>query len=302
MKRIIIKVSGLLLFLMINMTMFGKVITDDSGKTIDITKPYKRIISLYGAHTEVLVAIGAKENLIGVEKNSQVKTLPQYSYRDSIERFLKANPDLVLIRPMIRSRYRRLIKGLEDAGITVLTIKPTKFEDLENYWNLLGLISGHQKESSQYVENFRKEVDKLEKISKNTPLSEVKTVFFEARHKGLKTASNKSIPAFIFHILNIDSLASDIEANKRKSTVVSYPRELLISKGETIDIYITQRGAMNKVTKEEIEKTSGFESIRAVREGNILIVDEKEISRPTMKLIDGAKKLGKMVYPKYFKK
>ena len=44
----------------------GQTVIDQAGRRIRIAKPFERIISLYGAHTENLFALGAGSCVIGV--------------------------------------------------------------------------------------------------------------------------------------------------------------------------------------------------------------------------------------------
>jgi len=57
---------------------------------------------------------------------------------------------------------------------------------------------------------------------------------------------------------------------------------------------------MNHVTLRRIKEEGGFEAIKAVREGNIFIIDEKIVSRPTMRLLDGIYEIGRFLYPSVF--
>ncbi|MCP4692465.1 MAG: ABC transporter substrate-binding protein, partial [Desulfobacterales bacterium] len=103
-------------------------VTDQAGRRIAVEKPYQRIISLYGAHTENLFALGLDKEIIGVSKN-EVHPLaalkkPVFSYHDDAERFLAARPDLVLVRPMIDRGYPQLTARLEKSGIAVVSLQP----------------------------------------------------------------------------------------------------------------------------------------------------------------------------------
>lgn len=275
-------------------------IISESGKIVDLTKPHTRIISLYGAHTDVLVSIGAKENLIGVEKSSSDLGIEVFSFKDSVEKFISAKPDLILVRPMIRDRFSGLIRSLNNANITVVTIKPTKFEEIDNYWITLGKLSGHENESVQYIKDFYIDLAELKNKADSIPIEKRKTVFFEARHKNNQTTSLEGIPSYILKVLNIENIAYDAVPTKKGSSVANFPKELLLSRGEKIDIYISQYGAMNRSTIDIIKKAAGYSAIRAVRENKIYIIDEYDVSRPTGGLLEGIKKIGHIVYPKYF--
>ena len=90
-------------------------IKDQAGRSVIVARPFERIISLYGAHTENLYALAAGDAVIGVARSDSyppaVRQKPVFSYHDGLERFLAAAPDLVLIRPMIDRGYAPLIQG-----------------------------------------------------------------------------------------------------------------------------------------------------------------------------------------------
>jgi len=299
MKKIIV----ILAMILIGISSFASDLIGENGKKIDLSKPHTRIISLYGAHTEVLNSIGATENLIGIDKNSEKLNLDikVFSYKDNIEKFLEAKPDLVLIRPMIRDRYKGLVKGLVNAGIPVLTIQPTKFSELDEYWITLGKISGHEKSAIEYTNNFHKELDEVIAIAKTIPKNERKVAYFESIHKSQRTTSPNGMPATIFEMLNIENVAYDATPTRAGSAVAHFDKEKLISRGAKIDVYIAQYGAMNKPTIEMIKKAPGYGAIKAVKNGEIYIVSE-DVSRPTAGIIEGIKHIGKIVYPKYYGK
>ncbi|UUV17020.1 ABC transporter substrate-binding protein [Fusobacteria bacterium ZRK30] len=296
----IMKLLSIFIF-MINLCFASnKEIISESGQKVDLTTPHTRIISLYGAHTDVLVNIGAEENLVGVDKSNAGLGIEVFSYKDSVEKFISAKPDLILIRPMIRDRFSGLIRSLKNANLTVVTIKPTKFEELDNYWLTLGKLSGHEKEAIQYTDDFHMNLAVLKKKADSIPSNERKTVFFEARHKTNQTTSLDGIPAYILGVLDIENIAYDAIPAKKGSSVADFPKELLLARGEKIDVYLAQYGAMNRPTVDIIKKAPGYKAIRAVREDEIYIIDEYSVSRPTNGLLDGIKEIGHVVYPKYF--
>ena len=63
-------------------------------------KTYKRIISLYSAHTENLASLGAMEQIIGISRSDnfppEVLSKKRFSYREDPERFIAEQPDLFL--------------------------------------------------------------------------------------------------------------------------------------------------------------------------------------------------------------
>ena len=89
---------------------------DQSGKRIVVAKPFKRIISLYAAHTENLFSLGLDREIIGVSRGEvfppQTQSKAVFSYHDGVEKYMAAQPDLVLVRPMISSGIPSLSRRL----------------------------------------------------------------------------------------------------------------------------------------------------------------------------------------------
>ncbi len=109
-------------------------VIDQSGRKIVVDKPYNRIISLYGAHTENLFSLGLDQEIIGVTRHesypARALTKPVFSYHDDPEKFLAARPDLVFVRPMIDRGYPQFVTRLEKSGIAVVSLQPATVSEM----------------------------------------------------------------------------------------------------------------------------------------------------------------------------
>ncbi|MCI5165671.1 MAG: hypothetical protein D3903_06135, partial [Candidatus Electrothrix sp. GM3_4] len=98
----------------------GEPIIDNDGRVIQPNTSYRRIISLYAAHTRNLIDMGAETQIVAIGRSDkQLPALPQLSFRDDPERLLALKPDLVLIRPMLSRSYPQMVELLEANGVTV---------------------------------------------------------------------------------------------------------------------------------------------------------------------------------------
>lgn len=260
---------------------------------------YTRIISLYSAHTENLLEMGAKDRLVGVSRSDAEKLphLPLFSYHDGTERFLAAQPDLVLVRPMIERGYPGLLQSLRRHGIQVVSLQPKTMQEMLAYWRELGRLSGKKAAAGAMVTRFLAEAAAIRSVTKG--ISPKKQVFFEAMHPKLRTFSPGSLPVFVLKSAGGIPVADDALPS-RGSNIARYGKERLLAKGETIDVYLAQRGRMNRVTREEILSEPGFSLIRAVREKEIYFVEEALVARPTPALISGMRKIAGILYPGQF--
>jgi iron complex transport system substrate-binding protein len=73
-----------------------------------------------------------------------------------------------------------------------------------------------------------------------------------------------------------------------------------LARAAEIDVYLAQSGTMNQTSVDLIKAESGFHAIRAVKANQIYIVDERLVSRPTLRLLDGIFEIGKVLYPDDF--
>lgn len=274
---------------------------DQNGREIHVASPFKRIISLYAAHTENLFALGAGDAVIGVSRSESYppKALqrPRFSYHDDPEKFLAARPDLVLIRPMIDRGYFQLVSRLEKSGITVVSVQPGTVEEMYRYWRILGMLTGKDAAAGDMAARFQAETAAIRK--KTAPITPKKRVYFEAIHRRMKTFSQDSMAIFALETAGGVNVAADAEPS-RGTNIANYGKEKILSHAHEIDVYIAQHGAMNQPTVEEIRNEPGFNIIKAVREGDIHIIDEEIVSRPTMRLIEGIRTIGNMLYPDRF--
>jgi len=273
-------------------------IVDQAGRRVDVRLPFKRIISLYGGHTENLFALGLDAEITGVSRNevypAKALAKPVFSYHEDPEKFMAAKPDLVLIRPMIDRGYPQLVKRLEENSITVVSLQPGTVDEMFLYWEILGRLTGKQEKAAEMIAYFKKEVRKIRSLT--VPISPKKRVYFEAIHRRMKTFSPEAMAIFVLESSGGINVARDAEP-VRGTNIAFYGKEKILSHAGQIDAFIAQNGAMNRPTRTLLKNEPGFSAIKAIRDDQILIIDEMIVSRPTLRLILGVRKIGHFLYP-----
>lgn len=272
----------------------ANVVTDAGGRKIRVDAPFTRIISLYGAHTRNLETLGLDDEIIGICPMDQWTGKPVFSYHNGLEKFLAARSDLVLIRPMIDRAYTALVKGMERAGIVVVSLQPGSVGQMFDYWLALGTLTGKVHQARQMVSTFKEEIAGIRAVTRAIP--DKKQVYFEAIHSRMKTFTPGSMAIFALETAGGVNLAQDAPS-VRGTNIAFYGKERILSHAHEIDVFLAQKGAMNQPTMEMIKGEPGFDVIRAVKENQIFIVDEKIVSRPTMDLIKGIHTIADMLYP-----
>jgi len=279
----------------------GQTVIDQAGRSISVPKPFERIISLYGAHTENLFALGAGHFVIGVSPHDdfppEAWQKPVFSYHDDPEKFLAARPDLVLVRPMIDRGYPQFVQRLEKSGIAVVSLQPGTVEEMLTYWEILGLLVGRRDQAVAMAARFRQAVSQIRSLT--DAVTPRKRVYFEAIHDKMKTFSPDSMAVFALEAAGGINVARDAQP-VRDTNIAAYGKERILAQASEIDVFLAQSGTMNPASIAMIRTESGFQAIRAVKSNQIYIIDERLVSRPTLRLLDGIFEIGKILYPNDF--
>lgn len=275
----------------------GSVIQVHAGQP---DKTYHRIISLYSAHTENLASLGAAEQLIGISTSDNypehILHKKKYSYRQDPERFIAAAPDLILIRPMIERSYPQLIAKIRQTGIDVVSLQPTSVDEIFDYWRELGRLCGRQAEAEKMIQTFTNKLAVMQQQVKQIAPDTRPMVYFESIHSKMKTFAPSSIALFVLEQAGGRNIATDA-TQIRNTNIAAYSKERILAHAGEIDFFIAQQGRMNPIDRDTIRNETGFRAIKAIRQDNIVLIDEHLVSRPTMRLIQGIEKLHASLYP-----
>ncbi len=306
--RTLITLSFALLFLLQANLVFSAslaedYIIDEAGRKIKVSQPFTRIISLYGAHTENIYALGGEKKLVAVSTHETfppgVQNKPSISYHEGLERFLSFRPDLVLLRPMIDQGYNHLVSGLERSGVVVISLQPRTVKEIYTYWQILGRLIGSESQAKEMVSSFQKAINLCQSLNKS--INDKKKVYFEAIHNQMKTFSPQSTAIFALKTAGGINIAKEARA-LHDSNIAAFGKERILSHAAEIDVYLAQKGPMNQPSLDTIRHEPGFEIIKAIRDNNIALINEQLISRPTMRLLQGIYRIGHILYPSIYNK
>ena len=273
--------------------------TDDEGADIELTAPRKRIIALYSAHTENLYWIGAGAAVIGGHKTCvwppEAAPLAVYDYTGDPEYVIAAEPDLVLTVPRIHRVAPDYVAELRKAGIPVVSLFADRFEDFDEYIRRLALLTGV--DASNHLSEFHQGIEDIRIKTAAVPSAKKMRLFFEATENNLRTASPGSFPARALELAGTVNIAAGAKPVTPGSSIAPFGLERLMEKAGEIDGYVAQNGAMNPATAELIQKRPGFNAIAAIPAGRILIIEEKLISSPTSRFLEGVAAIARFAYP-----
>jgi iron complex transport system substrate-binding protein len=266
-------------------------VTDDLGQVIALKEPAQRIISLYGAYSEILFAIGAGDKLVARTRADRFP--PSILDKPSVGTHLRPNMELVLglqpdliIHAVGRKHGHEVIRQIQQKGFTVAVFQPRNFTELFSVIDRLGILTGEEANAQGLVNGQSsrlRQIDLRLAQSKDRP-----KVFFEVRYPNLLGAGQGSI------INDVILKAGGLNCLPNEKKLVRINIETLIDYDP--DVYVVQEGPMNR-NPGSPESRPNFQVLKAVQQGRVFFVDEYVFSRPGPRSVEAVEKLAAYLHP-----
>lgn len=251
-----------------------------------------RVVSLYAAHTENIVALGAGGLLAGVSRHDSPELLPKLPRippNAGAEVILALRPDLVLTRSFSVSQNPNMYKVLREAGVRVAVLDPPAWDDFPDYLGRLArLLSVDSREAAGKFKKISKNIADAAKArskGKKAPL-----VFVESTSPALRTCAPDSWAANLIRLAGGRNAAQGAARTSKGSAVAAWGLERLLRTAESgLDVYIVQHGAMNAATLEDVKRRPWASALKNTK---IAEIPEAYLSRASL---TGLEKGGKML-------
>lgn len=271
----------------------GITITDMTGRQVTVKQPVTRVVALQPADCEILYAIGAGDAVVGrgeyCDSPAEVQnvTSVQSGYDTNTEQIIALEPQVLFMSTMAQSEEQ--IKALEDAGVSVVVSETTDIQGIYTAIEMIGKVMGKEDNASKLVEEMKTGFDAL---SVSAPSDARKTVYFEVSplQYGLWTAGKGTFMNEIAEMLGLKNCFDDVEG------WASISEEQVLERNPDYIVTISMYFGEGPTPIEEIMARPGWENVTAVKDGAILNLVNDELSRPSPRLVEGAKLLYDFVY------
>ncbi|GFH63460.1 MAG: Fe3+-complex ABC transporter substrate-binding protein [Candidatus Desulfovibrio kirbyi] len=265
-------------------------VCDDTGVTITLQAPAKRIIPLYGAYSELLLALDAGSLLVARTAAdthlAPLSALPAIGthMRPNAELIVAQKPDLIL---QFAGRREASIQteALRALGLNVLTFSLNSFEDIFSVLETLGRLTAHEAKAKILRREWQARLVALhDRYGGQKPVR----VFYEVRYPNLLAAGADGI------VNEIISAAGGENVVREQKKLVRVNEESLIVADP--DVYLVQKGPMNP-DPDALTARPHFRNLRAVRAGRVVEVAEQRFARPGPGALEAAEDLGRILHP-----
>jgi len=261
-------------------------LVDDAGQTLAFTQPPQRIISLTPHLTELLFAVGAGSQVVGVDSASDypqaVQALPRvggYS-RINFERILALKPDLVIV--WVGGNRAADIHGLKKMGVPVLHTQATRLEDVARLLRLIGQASGHAASGNAAAQEFSVQLAALEVPASRQPRIKV---FYQVWDRPLMTVGGTHWISDALALCGAHNVFADLRG---QSPVVS--REAVLQRAPALIVGGNDAPDLRRLWQP-------FASLPAVKNDAFVSVNADLLHRPTPRLLEGVAGLCAAIRP-----
>ena len=259
-----------------------------AGSSDTPTPRPERIVSLSPTATEMLFAIGAGDQVVAVDDQSnyppEAPTTDLSGYEPNIEAIAAYDPDLVVV-----SDTGPVVKAFKKLGTPVLVLPAVAdiegtYEQIEE----LGQETGREEEAAEVVASMR---DDVEEIVSSIPEFDKAPTYYHELDDTFYTVTSKTFIGAVYSMLGLENIA-----DKAPDAASGYPQlsvEYIVDADPDLiflaDTRCCDQSAMT------VSKRAGWNQITAVRNGDVVELDDDVASRWGPRVVDFLRKVADAV-------
>ncbi|GAA3400011.1 ABC transporter substrate-binding protein [Paenibacillus hodogayensis] len=278
-------------------TKYPLTLKDTTGAEITLQKAPQRIASTSTAETEILFALGLGDRIVGVSdfdnypEAAKSKTKLGGVSAPNVEAVLAANADLVITGISIKDDALGKLRSL---NLPLYKFEPKSIDDIIANVLIIGQLTDKQKEAKELADKMKKDIDSIKTAVGTVKPDQKKKVYIEFS-PGWTVGKGE----FMDEVLTLAggiNIASDTKGYNKIN------EEKIIQDNPAVIFFTT--GAKDKAgqTLDQIIKgRNGWDKIDAIKNNQLVGVDQDTLNRPGPRIVDGLRTIAKGIYPDLIK-
>ncbi|HEY8772742.1 MAG TPA: helical backbone metal receptor, partial [Candidatus Limnocylindria bacterium] len=275
-------------------TVYPLTLRDDAGRQVTIAAAPTRIVSLAPSNTEILCAIGACDELVGVtdfdDYPAQVKDVTHVVVGAvvDVEKVVAAQPQLILAAGN-ELTPTAVIDQLTKLGYPVLSLYPHDLDGVYQDVSLVGAAIDAQGHAGVLVASMKARADA---VSTAVAGAAAPRTFYEVGvfEGSIYTAGRDSFLASLISIAGGDPITGDpaSTAIQLEDLIAADPQLILLG----------DAAYDSSITAASVAARQGWGDMTAVKDGRIVVMlDDEVITRPGPRIVDGLEALARAIHP-----
>ena len=270
-------------------TGWPRTLTDDTGASLTLSVPPKRIVSLAPSNTEILFALGAGDRIVADTESCdyppEARKRPHIGGMSAgdLERIQVALPDLVVA---VGSINQKLIGALRAARIPTLAVQPRTTDDVLATVRLLGKATGQDSTAERLAADVKGRIDRVRVLTARAPNRPKTLIVYSANP--IYTSPPDS---FIHDLIGVAG-GTDIVQTPLPQNIVS-PAVVVERAPEVI--------ICSPSLNERLKAIPGWGIVPAVKNNRFFATTgAAELTRPGPRLAEGVEQLARYLHPELY--
>ncbi len=267
-------------------------VTDDRGEDIEFEQAPETIVSLIPSNTEIVFALGAGEQLVGVTDFDNYPEAAQDIERvsDSVEfnaeKIIQLDPDVVLAYST--GEAPPALSQLEDADIPVFVIQSaTSFDEVYGDIEQIASVLAKEEQGAEVIEGIQTQIEDVQE--RLAAVEEQEEVYVEISPSPEIYTTGKS--TFMQEILDhaqVTNVFEDLEGwpNISEEEVITRDPETILTTVSYVEDAVG-----------DIEARDSWSAVEAIENGEVHFIDSDITSRPGPRIGEAVQLVAETVYP-----
>ncbi|MDN7917559.1 cobalamin-binding protein [Burkholderia gladioli] len=262
-------------------------VIDDAGRTVTLSAPARRVISVAPHATELLYAAGGAAAMVGAVSYSDypeaARALPRVGDNRSLdlERIVALKPDLIVV--WRHGNADRQTAQLAALGIPLYFSEPKRLDEVAVSLDKLGRLLGTRAQADRAAADYRQRIAALRaRYAARPPV----TVFLQIWDRPLTTLNGAQIVSDVLRLCggrNVFAALQPVAPTVSDEAVLAADPEAIVA---------TAQGATaSDASLPSLERWRRWPSLAAVARSNLFAVDGDWLTRPTPRLALGAEQV-----------
>lgn len=267
-------------------------VTDDRGEEIEFDQAPETIVSLIPSNTEIVFALGAGDQLVGVTDFDNYPEEAQSIERvsDSVEfnaeKIIQLDPDVVLAYST--GEAPPALAQLEEADIPVFVIESaTSFDEVYGDIEQIAAVLAVEDKGQEVIDGIQAQIEDVQE--RLASLEDQKEAYIEiSPSPEIYTTGKSTFQQEILDHAKVTNVFEDLEGwpNISEEEVITRDPEVILTTVSYVEDAVG-----------DIEARGSWSGVEAIENGDVHFIDSDITSRPGPRIGEAVQLIAETVYP-----
>ncbi|WP_404336813.1 ABC transporter substrate-binding protein [Planococcus rifietoensis] len=267
-------------------------VTDDRGEELEFEQAPETIVSLIPSNTEIVFALDAGDQLVGVTDYDNYPEAAQDIERvsDSVEfnaeKIIQLDPDVVLAYST--GEAPPALSQLEDADIPVFVIQSaTSFDEVYGDIEQIASVLAKEEKGAEVIEGIQTQIEDVQE--RLAAVEEQKEVYVEiSPSPEIYTTGKSTFQQEILNHAQVTNVFEDLEGwpNISEEEVITRDPEVILTTVSYVEDAVG-----------DIEARDSWSDVEAIKNDEVHFIDSDITSRPGPRIGEAVQLVAETVYP-----